>query len=105
MTTTPLPFTMSNHAVDRALEMGVTGEEIRACYDRPTDLIWSKKYKSWWFIRGRITLSITEDRACVITVLWSSENDWRADYARGGDLKGRERRSHTDMQHLPRRRI
>jgi hypothetical protein len=95
---------MSKHAVERALEMGVTGGEIRACYDRPTDVIWSQKYAGWWFIRGRITLSISEDRSCVITVLWSSEHDWRLDYARGGDMTGRERRSRTDMTHLPRRR-
>lgn len=102
--TTQLPFTMSKHALERALEMNVDGAEIRTCYDRPTDVIWSRKYSCWWYIRGRITLSISEDRACVITVLWSNEHDWRADYARGGDLTGRERRSRTDMTHLPRRR-
>lgn len=102
--TVHLPFTMSKHAVERALEMNVTGEEIRVCYDRPEDIIWSQKYAGWWFIRGRITLSVSEDRACVITVLWSNEKDWRADYARGGDLTGRERRSHQDMSYLPRRR-
>lgn len=102
--TTPLPFTMSNHALDRALEMGVTGEEIRACYDNPEDMYWSQKHQKWCYTRGRIALGITEDHQRVATVLWSNENDWRADYARGGDLTGRERRSHTDMQHLPRRR-
>jgi len=98
------PFTMSRHALDRALEMDVAGDEIRECYERPIQIIWSRKYSAFWYVRGRITLSVTEDRACVITVLWSNERDWRADYARGGDLTGRERRSHQDMNYLPRRR-
>jgi hypothetical protein len=102
--TTQLPFRMSKHALERALEMNVAGEEIRACYERPVEMMWSQKYACWWFIRGRVTLSVTEDRTCVITVLWSNEHDWRADYARGGDLTGRERRTRTDMNHLPRRR-
>lgn len=101
--TTQLPFAMSAHAIDRALEMGVAGEEIRAAYDRPTDVIWSAKYKAFCYIRGRITLAVSEDRKTVATVLWSSEHGWRADYARGGTMTGRERRNSKDMQHLPRR--
>jgi len=83
--------------------MSVSGEEIRAGFDRPTEVIWSQKYKCWWFLRGRITLSVTEDRECVITILWSNEHDWRLDYARGGDHAGRGRRSSTDMRHLRKR--
>lgn len=101
--TPQLPFTMSKHAIDRALEMGVTGEEIRATYDRPADIIWSIRYRAYCYTRGRVTLAITEDRSTVVTVLWSSEHGWRADYARGGDLAGRERRIRKDMQHLRRR--
>lgn len=101
--TTQLPFTMSAHAIDRALEMGVTGEEIRHAYDRPSDVIWSTRYSAYCYIRGRITLAVTEDRTRVMTVLWSSEHGWRADYARGGDMAGRERRTSKDMHHLPRR--
>ena len=102
--TTQLPFRMSRHALDRALEMDVAGDEIRTCFDRPEDVIWSRKYGLFWFVRGRITLSVSEDRTTVVTVLWSNERDWRADYARGGNLEGRERRSHQDMSYLPRRR-
>lgn len=102
--TSQLPFTMSAHAIDRALEMGVAGEEIRLAYDRPSEVIWSVKYKAFCFIRGRITLAVSEDRKTVATVLWSSEHGWRADYARGGTMTGRERRPRTDMTHLPRRR-
>lgn len=100
---TQLPFTMSAHAIDRALEMGVDGVEIRAAYDHPTDITWSVKYGAYCYIRGRITLAVTEDRTRVMTVLWSSEHGWRADYARGGDLAGRGRRTSKDMHHLPRR--
>lgn len=103
MTDTQLPFRMSHHATERALEMNVTGEEIRAAYDRPTEVVWSQKYHGWWHIRGRVCLSISEDRTCIITVLWADEHSWRADYARGGDLTGRERRTRADMQHLRRR--
>jgi hypothetical protein len=95
--TTQTPFHMSKHALERALEMGAEGDEIRAAFEYPEDVIWSRKYSSWWLIRGRITLSVTEDRSCVITVLWSNEHNWRLDYARGGDLTGREHRSRTDM--------
>ncbi|PZF11743.1 hypothetical protein [Curtobacterium sp. MCLR17_034] len=101
--TADLPFTMSKHAIDRALEMGVTGEEIRACFDHPADITWSTKYRAWCYIRDRITLSITEDGTTVMTVLWSTEHAWHIDYARGGDMNGRERRSSKNMQHLPRR--
>lgn len=101
--TSHLPFTMSKHAIDRALEMGVTGEEIRAAYDRPAEIIWSSRYKAFCYVRGRVTLAVTEDRTCVMTVLWASEHGWRGDYARGGTMTGRERRNSKDMQHLPRR--
>jgi hypothetical protein len=97
------PFHMSKHALERALEMGVEGDEIRSAFEQPEETIWSQKYKSWWLIRGRITLSVSEDRACVITVLWCTEHAWRLDYARGGDITGRERRSRTDMAYLRRR--
>lgn len=97
-------FHMSKHAMERALEMDVAGEEIRACYDVPSQVIWSQKYSAYWYQRGRITLSVSADRQTIITVLWASAHDWRADYARGGDLTGRERRTKTDMNYLPRRR-
>lgn len=98
------PFRMSPHAIDRALEMGVTGEEIRACYDKPDESYWSQTHEKWCYKRGRIALGITPDRNTIATVLWRTQRDWRADYARGGDLTGRERRTRTDMNHLPRRR-
>lgn len=102
--TTQLPFTMSKHALDRALEMNVTGVEIRTCFEHPTDMYWSTKHEKWRYTRGRISLGVSSDHTTVITVLWSSQHDWRADYARGGDLAGRERRLNTDMTYLPRRR-
>lgn len=46
------PFRMSPHAIDRALEMGVTGEEIRACYDKPDESYWSQTHEKWCYKRG-----------------------------------------------------
>lgn len=96
-------FTLSKHAIERALEMGVDGDEIRDAYDNPDEIFWSNKYQMYGYTRGRITLSISEERSCIVTILWASEHAWRADYARGGELGNRERRSSTDMQHLRRR--
>lgn len=102
--TADLPFTVSHHALDRALEMNVSGAEIRTCFEHPSDMRWSTKHEAWCYTRGRISLGVSEDRTTVITVLWASQHGWRADYARGGDLGGRERRTTDDMKHLPRRR-
>lgn len=99
-----LPFNMSHHALSRAVEMELEGDEIRNAFLDPDAIVRSKTHPGWNYRRGRITLGVSEDRAWVTTVVWSTQQDWEAYYARGGDLTGRERRTRTDMNHLPRRR-
>lgn len=96
------PFRMSKHALERALEMSVDGDEIRRAYETPECIYWSTGKNAWAYTRGRITLGVCEDRSVVTTVIWSSVEDWEADCARGGDLTGREPRSKEDMNHLRR---
>lgn len=93
-------WVLSPHAIQRALEMGVTGDEIREAFETPEDVRWSSKHGTFVYTRGRIALAVNPDRALVCTVLWASRHDWRLDYARGGDLGNRRRRSSSEMKHL-----
>jgi hypothetical protein len=95
------PFTVSPHALQRALEMGVTGEEIRRTFESPKDRFWSQKHQSWTYVHGRIALGIDEDQSRIITVLWSTQDGWLAEYKRG-TTQDRQERSLAEMQHLRR---
>jgi len=94
-------FTVSAHALQRALEMGVTGDEIRGAYEHPERIHWSVKHQKWTYTKGRIALGLTDDHACIATVLWSTQEAWLADYERGAPAD-RQRRDISDMQHLRR---
>lgn len=100
---TEIRFT--KHALERALEMGVEGEELRDCLLKPEEVFWTHKYQMHNYRRGRVTCGVDSSSGVlvVITVLWTTAHDWRADAARGGDLaaSGREVRSGVEMAHLP----
>lgn len=82
---------ISKHALDRALDMGVSGEEIRQCLFHPERVISSHKYPGTEnYQAGRIVLAVRDDT--VVTVSWSSHDLWREDMARG-EYAGRTFRS------------
>ena len=83
-------FVMSAHALQRAVDMAVTGEEIRQCFDNPREQHWSQGHGSWALTRGRITLAVkdVEPLPVVTTVLWSTPAGYAADLEHGA-LVGR----------------
>lgn len=75
------PFVVSKHALERALDMGVTGEEIRAAWDKPRNTHRSGKTGCWYLTRGRIVPVVRDSipQATVVTVFWAKAADWAAD--------------------------
>jgi hypothetical protein len=90
MTTT---FRMSRHAVDRALDMALEGDEIRDAFEKPRRTYYSRETDSTWNTRGRITVcwrqSTTDLLPIITTVVWATPNAWTDDdqYA---PISGRE---------------
>lgn len=74
--------TVSRHAIDRALDMGITGEEIRDCLSDPQDIYKSKKYPDTLnYKHNRIVLAIRDNT--VVTVGWSTPDLWCEDLKKG----------------------
>jgi hypothetical protein len=94
-----LQFT--KHAIERALDMDVPGDEIRACYERPTNTYLSRKHDSYTFQRGRLALAIRRDQETgddvVLTVLWATAEAWEHDYQQGAVA---DRPPRDDLSHL-----
>ena len=77
---TPAPFEMTRHALSRAVDMAVDGEEIRDAFEKPREKFWSERTKSWMYTRGRITLCFVYDpHPKITTLLWARTSDWVAD--------------------------
>lgn len=77
-----IPFTLTRHAIDRALDMAVTGEEIRNCILHPETVYRSRKYENTTNYRcGRIILAVRD--SAVVTVGWSTKELWCEDLDRG----------------------
>ena len=95
-------WSMTKHAAERAVEMGLTPDEIRAAVEDPERTWVSPTYGKTNQTRGRITVALgdlepgTLHRR-VITILWATQEDWRAAYRRG-TAPGRAVR---DLSHLP----
>ncbi|WP_144721185.1 hypothetical protein [Cellulosimicrobium sp. TH-20] len=96
-------WSMTKHAAERAVEMGLTPEEIRAAVEEPERWWVSPTYGKTNQTRGRITVALGEleegtlNRK-VITILWATQEAWRAAYRSGGTAAGRPVR---DLSHLP----
>ncbi|QIS38635.1 hypothetical protein [Clavibacter capsici] len=99
------PFHVTQHALNRALEMGVTGDEINDAYNRPIEVWRSPKYDCQMRHRGRVTLSIdtNQEPPTIVTVLWSTPELWAASYEQGTG-NGRNPRQAEQMAHLTRRK-
>lgn len=77
-------FTMSKHALARALDMNVGGDQIRRCLTRPERVQQCRtrpEFDLYYF--GDICCSVARESGVVATVLWATERGWRK------DLKGR----------------
>lgn len=84
-------FVVSRHAVDRALDMGVKGEEIRQCLLHPDRVVRSRRYPARKnYRRGRVMCAVEGHR--VVTVVWSSVDGWREDLEGNPEYNGRSYR-------------
>lgn len=82
--------TLTKHAIARALDMGVEGDEIRQALLHPERVRKSRIYKDTKnYTAGRISLAVCNNH--VITVVWSSQELYDEDLSRG-DYDGRTSR-------------
>lgn len=83
-------FTLTPHAVERALDMALDPEEIRLCLTHPEYIRPSVKYPGRLnYRRGRITCGIEDRSKRVITIVWSDPQGWEADLLGVGPYAGR----------------
>jgi hypothetical protein len=79
MNTYEIPFSVSHHAMKRAVAMGLDGDEVRDAMLRPRSVQpcgAGKEYRQ----RGKITVvATTEVPATIVTILWSTAAAWRDD--------------------------
>lgn len=100
-------FTVSHHALSRALDMNVTGDEIRDTFEKPRRTYYSRETASTWNTRGRITVCWrqgTSDLLPVITtIVWATTNAWTDDdqYA---PIAGREHKTVDDVRRVAKAR-
>lgn len=83
-------FKLTKHAVERALDMGIDPEEIRQCLLHPETVTPSRRHHGDNYRRGRITCAVRDNH--VITIVWSSQEQWRRDIESAGEYGGREYR-------------
>lgn len=71
---------MSPHAVQRAIDMGMDGSEIRAVLLCPRDRLRLPNGRERW-TRGKVSLVVAADGAgwTVVTVLWATAAAWVED--------------------------
>jgi hypothetical protein len=68
---------LSNHAIERALDMALDAEEIRTALLRPDRLSPSVKYPGCENrVSGRILLATNPAERVVITIGWNLPNPW-----------------------------
>lgn len=95
-----MDFIMSKHAIDRALDMAVDGQEIRDAFERPRDKYFSARTQSWWLTRGRVTLAVsTAEPPVVTTILPATAAAWAADQE-FEPLEGRESRDNSGVRRV-----
>jgi hypothetical protein len=85
-------FEVSNHAVERALQMALDPDDIRAAVMRPRSSFWSDRTDSEWRTRGKITACVVVNADGVLmvkTFLWAKASGWVAD-GEVGSYEGRD---------------
>jgi hypothetical protein len=95
---------MSRHAVERAVDMAITADEIRDAFERPREKHFQERTRSWIYTRGRVTLCIViNPEPIVTTVLWARTSDWVAD-RQFGKLVGREHEDDSGIRRVAKAR-
>lgn len=80
MTTYEVPFTMSRHAMNRALEMDLDGADIRAAITNPRYVGTAPEGREYR-TRGKVTAVVTQTvPMTVVTLLWATVNAWQNDH-------------------------
>lgn len=89
-----LPLEMTKHAIDRALDMAIEGEEIREAFIHPERIYWLPRHEAWTYQRGRIALGVREEGKThlVLTILWATDEAWVEDAVKAPLMEGRELR-------------
>ena len=84
-------FTLSNHAIERALDMNVEGAEIRDAFEKPRKVYLEPNTGATWRTRGRVSLCCreTDDTILITTIVWATANAWAND-SQHVPLAGRE---------------
>lgn len=85
---------MTKHAIDRALDMAIEGEEIREAFIHPERIYWLPRHEAWTYQRGRIALGVREEGKThlVLTILWATDEAWVEDAVKAPLMEGRELR-------------
>lgn len=85
-------FTFSRHALGRMLDMGVGADEVRDCLGFPRRIHPSGKDNSRSLYFGdRITCVVNDEDLLVVTVVWRTDEGWKADLD-AGEYGGRDYR-------------
>lgn len=71
-------FHITKHAISRALDMGVSADEVRRCLLHPETMVKSQRHPGHNYRAGRITCAVSPGKQ-VLTVVWSSPDGWRED--------------------------
>lgn len=86
---------MSHHALERALDMQLTPEQIRHCLTRPEAVEPCRQRPGFTLYQhGQITCSVSEDNT-VATILWRYPAGWRKDMKNRPAYTGRDYRGET----------
>lgn len=66
-------WSFSIHAMERALDMALDGEEIKAALTRPDVVNPGTHPHQRFHLRGRISLLLDMDNKRIVTILWSAQ--------------------------------
>lgn len=89
-------YTITRHAQQRILDMGVEPFLIRECLTSPERIRPQHAYPGRsCFDYGDITCVVAESDNTVITVLWRTPELWQHDILTSGEYEGRTLRSET----------
>lgn len=86
-----LPFHMSRHALQRALDMQLEPDTIRKCLEQPQYVYQCRQRPEYdLYYRGDICCSVARDSGVVATILWRDEKHWAKDLKDRPGYEGRQ---------------
>lgn len=88
------PFAMTGHAIARALDMRLEGDEVRRAVEQPQDV---RDGRDGAELRTAGRITVVYRAGAVVTILWRYQSTRRAD-VRGAETYGRE------AEHAPHRK-